>query len=594
MIQGDDPQISILNYYQIREVSKTSRIFFSLKPSISISISHHSFIFMWIEIISHKNLLLQKVMKRTTLLLSFVFLIILHSCTESNQTESDRPNIIFIMTDDHAYQAISAYGHDLIETPNLDRLADEGMLFRRSYVANSLCAPSRAVILTGKHSHINGHINNFSVFDSTQVTFPKILQQNGYQTGIVGKWHLRSQPTGFDYWKILPGQGHYYNPEFITPDGIVQEEGHSTELITDSAINYLESIRGGNKPFMLMYQFKAPHRQWWPSAEDIGVFADRDFPEPETLFDDYENRGTAAKEAEMRISDHMGLTLDNKIHPDIVEEAGLEESREIYPEIYLDTYSRLDEEQKEQWDAYYGPISEEFAENTPTGDELTRWKYQRYMEDYLGTVRSVDRNIGRLLDYLDENGLADNTMIVYTSDQGFYLGEHGWFDKRFMYEESFRTPLIVRYPSVIQAGSKNNNLVQNIDIAPTLLDVAGVEIPQEIQGRSLTPLLAQQNDEWRDQLYYHYYEYPGEHTVKRHYGIRTDRYKLIHFYYDIDEWELYDLESDPQEMMNVYHDPDYADIRDSLHQELDELREYYGDSDELTQKYLERDLTEEQ
>lgn len=532
-------------------------------------------------------------MKRTTLLLSFVFLFILHSCTESDQTESDRPNIIFIMTDDHAYQAISAYGHDLIETPNLDRLADEGMLFRRSYVANSLCAPSRAVILTGKHSHMNGHINNFSVFDSTQTTFPKLLQENGYRTAIIGKWHLRSEPTGFDFWKILPGQGRYYNPEFITAEGAVQEEGHSTERITDSAIQYLESIRNENEPFMLMYQFKAPHRQWWPSPQDIGVFEDRDFPEPVTLFDDYENRGTAAKEAEMRISDHMGFTLDNKIHPDSLAKTGLEEFREIYPEIYLDAYGRLNEEQKQEWDEYYGPINAEFVSNTPEGDDLTRWKYQRYMEDYLGTVRSVDRNIGRLLEYLDENGLTENTMIVYTSDQGFYLGEHGWFDKRFMYEESFRTPLIIKYPSVIREGIENNDLVQNIDIAPTILDVAGIEIPEEMQGRSLTPLLAQQNDNWRDQLYYHYYEYPGEHAVKRHYGIRTDRYKLIHFYYDIDEWELYDLENDPQEMNNVYDNSDYTEIRDSLHQELEKLREYYGDSDELTQQFLERDLAEE-
>ncbi|MDX1640592.1 MAG: sulfatase-like hydrolase/transferase, partial [Balneolaceae bacterium] len=377
---------------------------------------------------------------------------ILTACSQTNQNESARSNIIFIMTDDHAYQAISAYGSDLIETPNIDRLANEGMLFRQAFVSNSICAPSRAVILTGKHSHINGHINNSSVFDSTQVTFPKLLQENGYETAIVGKWHLRSQPTGFDFWKVLPGQGHYYNPEFRTAGGMVQEEGHSTELITDTTIEYLDSMRDKSKPFMLMYQFKAPHRQWWPSGEDIGVFADRQFEEPETLFDDYENRGTAAKEAEMRISDHMGLTLDNKIHPDSLVKTGLEEFRPtVFPRIYLDVYSRLNEDQKKQWDAYYGPINTKFVENTPEGDDLTRWKYQRYMEDYLGTVRSVDRNLGRLLDYLEENGLAENTMVIYTSDQGFYLGEHGWFDKRFMYEESFRTPLIIKYPSQIEA-----------------------------------------------------------------------------------------------------------------------------------------------
>jgi len=533
-------------------------------------------------------------MNRSVFLLIFFSLVILNGCRSSNQTETDRPNIIFVMTDDHGYQAISAYGSELIDTPNIDRLANEGMLFRRAYVSNSICAPSRAAILTGKHSHMNGHINNGSVFDSTQVTFPKLLQEEGYETAIVGKWHLKSEPTGFDFWKVLPGQGHYYNPDFRTPEGMIREEGHSTELITDTAIEYLDSMRDQEKPFMLMYQFKAPHRQWWPSAEDIGVYADREFEEPETLFDDYENRGTAAKEAEMRIADHMGLTLDNKIHPDSLAKTGIEEfSPDIYPRIYLDVYSRLTDEQKERWDAYYGPINKEFVENTPEGEDLTRWKFQRYMEDYLGVVRSVDRNLGRLLEYLDENGLTDNTMIVYTSDQGFYLGEHGWFDKRFMYEESFRTPLIIRYPTEIQAGSENSDLVQNIDFAPTILDIAGAEVPNEIQGESLTPLFEGNNTEWRDQLYYHYYEYPAEHAVKRHYGIRTNRYKLIHFYYDIDEWELYDLENDPQEMMNLYNDPDYTEIRDSLHQELEDLREHYRDSDELTQQFLQRDLAEE-
>lgn len=532
-------------------------------------------------------------MKQSVLTLIFTGLCIFNAFSQNNQNHSERPNIIFIMTDDHAFQAISAYDSDLIETPNIDRLADEGMLFRRAFVSNSICAPSRATILTGKHSHVNGHINNFSVFDSTQVTYPKLLQQNGYQTSIVGKWHLKSEPTGFDYWRVLPGQGYYYNPEFRTPNGTVQVEGHSTEIITDFAINYLDSIRDKSKPFMMMYQFKAPHRQWWPSPEDIGVFEDWDFEEPATLFDDYQNRGTAAKEAEMRIGDHMGLTLDNKIKPEIVEETGLEEFRDIFPKIFIKAYNRLDEEQKEQWDAYYEPINKGFAQNTPRGDDLIKWKYQRYMEDYLGTVRSVDRNIGRLLTYLDKNDLTDNTMIVYTSDQGFFLGEHGWFDKRFMYEESFRTPLIIRFPSEIEAGLESEELVQNLDYAPTILDVAGVEIPEEVQGESLVPLFDNQYEEWRDALYYHFYEFPSEHAVKRHYGIRTERYKLIHFYYDVDEWELYDLENDPNEMNNLYNTPDYAEIRDSLHQELDNLREYYGDSNELTQEFLERDLSKE-
>lgn len=538
-------------------------------------------------------------MKRSVLALVFTELCLLFftacsSTKEINNTETVPPNIIFIMTDDHAYQAISAYGSKYIDTPNIDRLAKEGMLFRQAFVSNSICAPSRAVILTGKHSHLNGVRDNSGIFDSTQVTFPVLLQENGYQNAIVGKWHLKSQPAGFDYWKILPGQGYYYNPEFRTAEGITQEKGHSTELITDAAIEYLDSVRNPERPFMLMFQFKAPHRQWWPSPEDIGAFAGRDFEEPESLFDEYENRGTAAKKAEMRISKHMGLTLDNKIHPDSLEKTGLEEfNPEIYPQIFLDAYRRLDDNQKESWDEYYGPINAQFVENTPEGKDLTRWKFQRYMEDYMGVIRSVDRNIGRLLTYLDENGLAENTMIIYTSDQGFYLGEHGWFDKRFIYEESFRTPLIIWYPLKIDAGMENDNLVQNIDLAPTILDIAGLEVPGEMQGESLLPLFTGQNKNWRKELYYHYYEYPAEHAVKRHYGIRTDRYKLIHFYYDVDEWELYDLEADPDEMMNVYNNLEYSEIREILHDRLESIRAYYGDSEELTRQFLEADLAEE-
>lgn len=514
--------------------------------------------------------------------------------TTDNMNSENRksPNIIFIMTDDHAYQAISAYGSKLMETPNIDRLANEGMLFNKGYVTNSICSPSRAVALTGKFSHLNGVRDNLDVFDSTQVTFPKILQKQGYQTAIVGKWHLKSEPTGFDYWKVLPNQGHYYDPEFRTPNGIVKEEGYVTDVTTDLALNYLDSLRDKEKPFLLMYHHKAPHRQWWPSIEDLEAYKDSEISSPATLYDTYVNRGTAAKEAEMRINDHMALSMDNKIRPDLLKTMNLEEFLSWYESSYLERYNRLNNEEKRKWDAVYGPINEDFRKNTPQGEALTYWKYQRYMQDYLAALKSVDRNIGRLLDYLEQNNLAENTIIIYTSDQGFYLGEHGWFDKRFMYEPSFRTPLIIKYPKLIKAGSINNNLVQNVDFAPTFLDLSGAEIPNDMQGESLLPLFSNDNNSnWRDALYYHYYEYPGIHMVKRHYGVRTERYKLIHFYYDIDEWELYDLEKDPEELNNVYDNLDYKVVQQEMHNRLDELRIQYKDnSDSLNQQWIESDI----
>ncbi|MEQ9262915.1 MAG: sulfatase [Owenweeksia sp.] len=504
--------------------------------------------------------------------------------------ESKKPNIIFIMTDDHAYQAISAYNEGLIETPNIDRLAREGMLFQRGFVTNSICAPSRAVALTGKFSHMNGLKDNLDTFDSTQVTFPRLLQKEGYKTAVIGKWHLKTQPMGFDYWKVLPDQGQYYHPEFRTKSGMVKEQGYVTDVVTDISMQWLDSVRQGDEPFLLMYQHKAPHREWWPNLPDIEEFTGKEFPEPATLFDDYEGRGRAAKETEMTIHTHMALSSDNKVHPDIVNKLGYKSFMNWYQRIHLAQYNRLSDEEKAKWDEYYGPINKEFEKLAPQGKELTQWKYQRYMQDYLGTIRSVDDNVGRLLEYLDSNGLAENTIVVYTSDQGFYLGEHGWFDKRFMYEESFRTPLIVRWPGKIKAGTVDKHLVQNLDFAPTFLDAAGVNVPGDMQGRSLLPVFAEEADDWRDGLYYHYYEYPGFHMVKRHYGIRTDRYKLIHFYYDIDEWELYDLEKDPQEMKNQYDNPEYADIQKKLHGQLSELREQYMDNDSVTQAMLNADI----
>ena len=504
--------------------------------------------------------------------------------------DSARPNIIFIMSDDHAYQAIGAYGSVLNETPNIDRLADEGMRFDRAYVSNSICSPSRAVILTGKHSHLNGVRNNLDQFDDQQQTFPKLLQQAGYQTAIVGKWHLKTVPTGFDYWRVLPGQGHYYQPEFRTPDGTVTLQGYVTDLITDGAVDWLESGRDPSQPFMLMVQNKAPHREWLPAQHHLQDFKDVQLPEPDTLLDDYAGRGTAAATAEMRIADHMGLANDTKINPDLVTELGYEEFLDWYGNNYTRSQARLTDEEKANWDEVYGPINEQFKKAGLRGDALTRWKFQRYMQDYLASINSVDENIGRLLDYLDESGLGRSTVVVYTSDQGFYLGEHGWFDKRFMYEQSFRTPLLVRWPGNVEPGSTTEELVQNLDFAQTLLDIAGVESPGNMQGASLVPVLRGGSVADRDALYYHYYEYPGIHGVKRHYGIRTDRYKLIHFYYDIDEWELYDLESDPQEMQNLYGQAAYTEVQADLHAQLDALRAQYGDSDELSASLLQSDL----
>jgi arylsulfatase A-like enzyme len=523
-------------------------------------------------------------------------LLLIFSCGQKDKTVENslaekQPNIVFIMTDDHAYQALSAYEDHLIQTPNIDRIAKEGMLFKKAFVSNSICSPSRAVALTGKLSHLNSVRDNLDVFDTTLVTFPKLLQKGGYETAIYGKWHLKSEPKGFDYWEVLPDQGHYYDPEFLTKNGEIKEDGYVTDVITNKAIDYLNNKRDGSKPFMLMYNHKAPHRQWWPSMEDLTAFKDRKIPVPQTFFDDYRSKSPASVEAEMRIADHMALSADNKIHPDILKKLNYEEFLDWYEGAYLERLDRLSPEEQKSWQEVYGPINEDFTTNAPKGKALALWKYQRYMEDYLGVISSVDRNIGRLLDELDQLGLTESTMVVYTSDQGFYLGEHGWFDKRFMYEESFRTPLIVRYPGVIKAGTTDDHLVQNIDFAPTILELAGLEIPKDMQGMSLKPIFESRVDQWRDALYYHYYEYPGIHMVKRHFGVRTERYKLIRFYYDIEAWELYDLQEDPQELNNIYDHPEYAEVQEQMHAKLKELRVQYQDaSDSLNQVSIDKDI----
>jgi arylsulfatase A-like enzyme len=492
------------------------------------------------------------------------------------QPTGSQPNIIFIMSDDHAYQAISAYGHGLNQTPNIDRLAREGAIFSRATVTNSICAPSRAVMLTGKHSFINGKVDNVQPFDWNQPSFPKLMQQSGYQTALIGKIHLDGTPQGFDYSMVLPGQGHYYNPDFILNGERIRIEGYCTEIITDATMDWLRTKRDPNRPFLLLYHHKAPHRNWQPAPQYLTMYDEDNFAPPLNFFDDYEGRGRAAKEQEMQIDGHARWGHDFKL---IVDPAG--DTTEFISDL-----RRMNPQQREQWIAAYEPKNQALLNNMLQGEELAHWKFNRYIKDYLRTVQSIDDGVGELLDYLDEQGLAGNTIVVYTSDQGFYLGEHGWFDKRFMYEESFRTPLLIRYPAEISAGTEIPNLVQNLDFAPTFLDYAGVAIPDEMQGESFRRLVADETAEWRDAVLYTYYEYPSVHMVKRHYGVATDRYKLMHFYYDIDEWEMYDIEVDPMEMTNVYDDPEYANIRHMLHQRLEELRDFYGDSDELNEKYL--------
>ena len=489
------------------------------------------------------------------------------SCKSENKEAAQKPmNIIYIMSDDHSYQTISAYDQRYIQTPNIDRLANEGVRFTNSFVANSISGPSRACMLTGKHSHANGFINNSTTFDGSQQTFPKILRENGYQTAMIGKWHLASEPTGFDHWEILIGQGEYYNPTFIENGNKLQREGYATNVITDRAINWLDNTRDESKPFCLFVHHKAPHRTWMPDTCDYDLFADVTFPIPETFYDEYEGR-EAAKKQKMNIMADMDLQYDLKM---VDESVPTRFGGGMY------TPGSMNEAQKAAWDAHYQPILEKFKKAKLSGKDLAEWKYQEYMRDYLRVITSVDRNIGRLLDHLEEQGLLENTMIVYTSDQGFYMGEHGWFDKRFMYEESFRTPLLVRLPG----GKKGDvdQMVQNIDYGPTILDLAGIEKPADMHGESFLPLLrGEELPDWRKSLYYHYYEYPDEHAVCKHYGVRTERYKLIHFYEDIDSWELFDLQEDPNELNNIYGKPGTEDIIKELKAEMLRLQELYDD-----------------
>lgn len=497
-----------------------------------------------------------------------------------------RPNILFIFTDDHASHAIGAYGgwlRGVNPTPNIDRLASQGMLFRNSFCTNSICGPSRAVILTGKHSHLNGFMRNGNRFDGDQQTFPKLLQTAGYRTAMIGKWHLSSDPQGFDHWQILPGQGQYYNPDFKTREGRRRVDGYCTDIVTDMALDWLKQQKDSEKPFMLMCQHKAPHRTWMPALRHLQLYNDIEIPEPPTLFDRWLDNASPARHQEMEIDGHLNIVYDlfgppvNGWDPNkgkSVDKSGFRNLKKMTPE------------QLSAWKAGFAAQNEKLKRDGLTGRAFVRWKYQRYIRNYLRCIKGVDESVGRMLDYLKSSGLDQNTVVIYSSDQGFYLGDHGWYDKRWMYDESLKMPLIVRWPGVTKPGSVNTQLVQNLDYASTFLHIAGAKIPRDMQGQTLVPLLkggpgfSGEKDVWRNSIYYHYYEFPSYHMVAKHFGIRTGRYKLIRFY-QFDEWEFYDLERDPDELSNRYADPKYADTIASLKRDLAHLRTTYKDNSDV-------------
>lgn len=478
-----------------------------------------------------------------------------------------RPNIIFIFSDDHTHQAISAYGSKLAKTPNIDRIANEGAILHTNVVTNSICGPSRATLLTGKYSHLNGYKLNEKVFDINQPVFTEELQKNGYQTAWIGKMHLGSLPHGFDYLNVLPGHGHYYNSDFInSKNETVRYPGYVTNVITKLSMDWLTQ-RDQSKPFFLVVGHKATHREWLPDLPDLGAYDNVTFPLPETFYDDYAGR-EAAKNQDMTIDKTMRLKEDLKVHADY-EQGG--------------SYNRFTPEQKKPfYDYYENKVSKEFDDKKLTGRALAEWKYQRYLKDYLSVARSLDRNIGQLLDHLDKTGLAKNTVVIYASDQGFYLGEHGWFDKRFIYEESLKTPFVIRYPGVIKPGTRINELISNIDWAPTLLNLTGTAIPKYIQGESFLPLLKGQKIPWRSEAYYHYYEFPQPHNVSPHFGIRTATHTLVRFYGPTDFWELYDLKKDPHQLHNLYGMKGYDAVTADLKTRLKGQMKKYKDDEALT------------
>lgn len=532
----------------------------------------------------------------------------------AQQQKAQHPNIVYIMCDDHAYQCISAYGSALSKlapTPNIDRLAERGMRFDRAFVENSLSTPSRACLMTGQYSHQNGQRQLGEGIDTTRTFFTELLQEAGYQTAVVGKWHMGCNPKGFDYYHVYNDQGQYWNPQYRgtdTNNEFVVEEGYSTDLTTDHALSFIEH-RDPSKPFCLLLHHKAPHRNWQANLKYLGMYDDVEFPMPENFYDDYATRGSAARTQKMSVTRDMRWEQDFKV-PEMLD-LNNPDSKDSYNAL-MGEINRMTPEQRSAWGRYYFPRNRRLLEAQLKGKDLDNWKYQVYIRDYMSVIASVDESVGRVLDYLDKNGLTDNTMIVYTSDQGFYMGEHGWFDKRFMYEESLRTPLIVSYPGHTKPGSVCNRLVQNIDYAPTFLALAGVQQPKDMPGRSLVPVLTNGDNvkNWRQSIYYHYYDYPTYHMVRKHDGVRTDRYKLIHFYgkggldavsenkYQnvpgtreygtmkglesigyfepkdeaVDYCELYDLQADPHEQNNIFGKPGTEKIMKQLQRELDKYR----------------------
>lgn len=496
----------------------------------------------------------------------------------SAQAPQRKPNIVFIMADDHGYQAVSAYSNKLIQTPNIDRIGREGAVMRNAFVTNSVCSPSRAVILTGKYSHMNGMRDNGTYFDGSQQTLPKILKSNGYRTALVGKWHLFTQPTGFDYWNILPDQGHYYNPTFIKMGKDTVYRGYVTDVTTDLALEWIG--QDTDQPFFIMLHHKAPHRNWMPPQQYLQTFKDRQFPLPHNFYDDYAGR-EALQRQQISMKEGLDVRYDSKVPCDT---CAITKVNHWAPAEFQREMERLTPAERQTWDEAYQHEYKTFAQ-IKAKDQLLRWQYQRFMEDYLRCVRSVDDNVGRVLRYLDEKGLTKNTIVVYTSDQGVYLGEHGLYDKRFMYEESFRTPMLIRFPPAIPQRQQIGSYVLNLDVAPTFLDLAGIAIPGDMQGESMKKLLKEgKAKEWRKELYYHYYEKSFGATA--HYGIRTERYKLIHFYDPGNSWELYDLKNDPHEMHNLYGDAAYSEIVEKLKAQLKALQRKYNDLyDEKNNKF---------
>ncbi|MDQ3278466.1 MAG: sulfatase [Bacteroidota bacterium] len=509
---------------------------------------------------------MREILEHNTRRIGFpIFLLVIAQWLMAQQ----KPNMIIIMSDDHAYQAVSAYSNTLITTPNIDRIGKEGVVMNRAYVTNSVCSPSRAVLLTGKYSHRNGLRDNGTYFDGKQQTFPKILQQNGYKTALIGKWHLWSEPTGFDYWNIIPAQGHYYNPPFSKMGKDTVYRGYITDIITDLSLNWIEQNK--EDPFCLLLFHKGPHRNWMPPLTYLDSFAERRYSLPSNFYDDYKDR-LGLQRQQITVANDLDIRYDSKMPCD---SCPVTKINEWAPAEYQREIERLTPEERKIWDAHYKKEFDVFRQ-MKTKDEVVCFQFQRYMEDYLRCVKSVDDNVGRVLDYLKQRHLDSNTIVVYLSDQGFYLGEHGLYDKRFMYEESFRTPMLMKYPAVVHQPRRIQPFVMNLDIAPTLLDLAGIPVPDSMQGMSMKQLLTTGSDKtWRDAMYYHYYE--RSFGLTPHYGIRTKRYKLLHFYGAINSWELYDLQKDPHEMKNVYSNKTYAKTIEHLKQRLAELQEKYKD-----------------